>query len=231
MSCPKRARARGPERRSSGSAGPRASPGRCRDRRGCGRQRSLPPRSSSGSHARRRRGGCRAGTARSPPRAPPGRRRAAARPPTETSPTGNVKAESATNPSRETPTSTDRMSPSASVRPLGDPVHDHLVRGRADGGRVAAVALEGRRAALRADELVGELVELRRRHARPHVLAHERERVGDDAAGLGHRLDLGRGLADDHEATRAWSRASWISAKTSSSGRSPWIPTRLPSSR
>ena len=32
------------------------------------------------------------------------------------------------------------------------------------------------------------------------MLAHERERVGDHAAGPGHRLDLGGGLANDHEA-------------------------------
>ncbi len=39
----------------------------------------------------------------------------------EISPTGNVYAESATNPSRMTPTSTDRMSPSDSVVPSGMP--------------------------------------------------------------------------------------------------------------
>jgi hypothetical protein len=39
----------------------------------------------------------------------------------EISPTGNVKAESATKPSSETPTSTDRMSPSESVRSPGIP--------------------------------------------------------------------------------------------------------------
>jgi hypothetical protein len=39
----------------------------------------------------------------------------------EISPTGNVNAESATNPSRITPTSTERMSPSESVVPSGMP--------------------------------------------------------------------------------------------------------------
>ncbi len=74
----------------------------------------------------------------------------------------------------------------------GNAVDDHLVRRGADRGRVAAVALEGRRAAARADELVGQLVELLRGHARPRVLAEQRERVGDHLAGAGHALDLGR---------------------------------------
>ena len=39
----------------------------------------------------------------------------------EIEPTGNVQAESATNPSRVTPTSTERMSPSASSRRPGIP--------------------------------------------------------------------------------------------------------------
>jgi len=39
----------------------------------------------------------------------------------EIDPTGNVQAESATNPSRVTPTSTERMSPSSSVYAPGIP--------------------------------------------------------------------------------------------------------------
>ena len=80
----------------------------------------------------------------------------------------------------------------------GDAVHDHVVRRGADRGRVALVALEGRRAALGADVLLGGRVELGGRDARPHRLLQQRERVGDDLAGARHRLDLGLRLADDH---------------------------------
>ena len=52
------------------------------------------------------------------------------------------------------------MSPSDTVRPLGIPCTTMIVRRRADRGRVAAVALERRRPALRQDEVLGQLVEL-----------------------------------------------------------------------
>ena len=50
------------------------------------------------------------------------------------------------------------------------------------------------------------------------ALAEERERVGDDAPGAGHRLDLGGGLAFDHWCVEAVSRTSCTSAKTASIG-------------
>jgi hypothetical protein len=42
----------------------------------------------------------------------------------------------------------------------------------------------------RADELLGDLVELARRDAGLNVLLEQRERVGDDRARARHRLDL-----------------------------------------
>ena len=57
---------------------------------------------------------------------------------------------------------------------------------------IAAVPLEGRDAAAGADVLLGERVELGRRHARLHVLGEERDDVRDDLAGLGHLVDLCR---------------------------------------
>ena len=75
--------------------------------------------------------------------------------------------------------------------------------------------------------LVGQLVELLRGHARPGVLADQRERLGDDFAGAGHALDLSRGLADDHR-TATCSSACWISRKTCCTGRSAWMGTKFP---
>ena len=79
----------------------------------------------------------------------------------------------------------------------GDPVHDHVVAGDAQRRRVAAVALEGRDAALGADVLLRDPVELARRHAGAHVLAHQLVRPGDDLAGRGHLLELACALPDD----------------------------------
>ena len=83
------------------------------------------------------------------------------------------------------------------VRPR-DPVDDHVVRRRADRRRVAAVALERGRPALRADELLRDRVELLRGDAGASALTEQREHVGDHDASAGHPLDLLRGLADDH---------------------------------
>ena len=57
------------------------------------------------------------------------------------------------------------------VRPR-DPVHDHRVRRGADRAGEAAVALEGRLGALRADEALGGVVELLRRDAGPDLAGH-----------------------------------------------------------
>ena len=62
----------------------------------------------------------------------------------------------------------------------------------------ALVALRRRHAALRADVLLGEAVELGHRDARLETLLHQRERAGDDLAGARHQLDLVRALANDH---------------------------------
>ena len=51
---------------------------------------------------------------------------------------------------------------------------------------------------MRADELLGDRVELGGRDARLQLLLEQRERVGDDGTGTRHRVDLGGGLADDH---------------------------------
>src|SRR5581483_561280 len=123
-----------------------------------------------------------------------------------------------------------------------DPVHDHRVRGQARGGGIALVALEGRLAAVRADELLGDGIELAGRDPRLDVLLEERERPGDDAAGPRHDLDLLRRLADDHDCAappRAGSvkpvativSASEISVQTSSTVRSAWSGTSFPVTR
>src|SRR6059036_232182 len=117
------------------------------------------------------------------------------------------------------------MSPEQSSYP-GDPVHDHVVRRDADRRRIALVALERRHAAPREDELLGDPVELARRRSRPYVLLEQRDRLGDDLSGPGHRLDLGLGLPEDHLASAPTCvRACCISANTSFSVRSPWIGT------
>src|SRR5205823_5758839 len=101
-----------------------------------------------------------------------------------------------------------------------DAVHDHRVRRRADRRGIAPIPLERRDPALRADELLRQLVELLCRHTRTNVLAEQLECLDDNAAGALHLLDLVRILADDH-ATTTCSRACWISANTSSTLRSP----------
>ena len=106
-----------------------------------------------------------------------------------------------------------------------DPVDDHRVRRETGGRRIPLVALEGRLAAVRPDELVRERVQLARGDTGLQPLLDERERLGDHLAGAGHRLDLLAGLADDH--ATAW-RESEISAHTSSIERSACSGTSLP---
>ena len=114
------------------------------------------------------------------PRARPGRRRAAAAPRAR-SRRRERRAESAIRPSFVTPTSTEMMSPSRARYVAGDAVDDHLVRRDARRGREALVALRGRDAAVGADVLLGDPVELDHRDAGLEPLADVRERVGDDA--------------------------------------------------
>ena len=72
----------------------------------------------------------------------------------------------------------------------GDPVHDDVVRRDADRGRIAAVPERCGHAAARADEVLRDRVELAGRDARLEPLADVRDRLGDQAARLGHLLDL-----------------------------------------
>src|SRR5207237_2638747 len=109
----------------------------------------------------------------------------------------------------------------------GNPVHDHRVWRDAERREEALIPLRCRDAALRADELLANPVELLRRDPRLDVLADVRDRLGDDAARGGHLLDLGVRLADDHARAAACSSACWSSAKTSFSLRPPWPPTAL----
>ena len=67
--------------------------------------------------------------------------------------------------------SIDRMSPRPSLYGPGDAVHDHRVGRRADRAREAVVALERRLGAVRADELLGGVVELGGRDARARLAA------------------------------------------------------------
>ena len=65
-----------------------------------------------------------------------------------------------------TPTSNETMSPSFAAVVARDAVDDHLVRRDARRGREALVALRGRDAAVRADVVLGDPVELGHRDAR-----------------------------------------------------------------
>src|SRR5579885_71218 len=91
----------------------------------------------------------------------------------------------------------------ALLRPVlaGDAVDDHVVRGDADRGRVALVALRGRHAAVVVDVLLGDPVELGHRDPRLEPLLEQRERARDHGPGRRHPLDLARALADDHGRT------------------------------
>src|SRR5918912_2959892 len=109
-----------------------------------------------------------------------------------------------------------------------DAVDDDRVRRDAERRGKAAVALRRRDAALARDVLLADPVELGGRHAGPDVLPDEGDRLGDERARGGHLLDLLGGFPDDHATAPACSSACWISAKTSFSLRSPWMPTTLP---
>src|SRR5687768_11577122 len=78
-----------------------------------------------------------------------------------------------------------------------DAVHDHGVRRGADGSREPLIPLELGLASALVDELLGEPVELPRRHARPDVLLQHREATRGYAPALTHRLELRGALADD----------------------------------
>src|SRR3954469_19253260 len=79
-----------------------------------------------------------------------------------------------------------------------NPVDDHRVRRGADRAREAPIALEGRLAALRADETLGDVIQIERGHARARLRAQHLKAARQDRAGAGHGLNLLRRLLDDH---------------------------------
>src|ERR687890_1957991 len=78
-----------------------------------------------------------------------------------------------------------------------DAVHDHGVRRGADGSGETLIPLELGLAPALVDELLGEPVELPRRHARLDVLLQHRKAGGGYAPALAHRLEFRPALADD----------------------------------
>src|SRR5215212_3265273 len=89
-----------------------------------------------------------------------------------------------------------------------DAVHDHRVRRGADRAGEAAVALEGRDGALRADEALGRFVELLRRDAGTDLALDQLQRADEDVARGGHLVDLLGRLLDDHSVSSRRSVAS-----------------------
>ena len=74
----------------------------------------------------------------------------------------------------------------------GNPVHDLVVHRGADAAREPAVTLERGNAALGANGLLGDDIQLVRSDAALHGLAHTAQGQGRHAAGFPHGLDLGR---------------------------------------
>ncbi len=79
------------------------------------------------------------------------------------------------------------------------------------------------------DEGARRRVEFVGRHTRTQERTGVGDRLRDQRAGRRDLLDLARALADDHLAVTA-SSASWIAAKTSSTGCSPSTITSMPAS-
>src|SRR5438094_463417 len=111
----------------------------------------------------------------------------------------------------------------------GNPVHDLLVDRDADGGREAAVALEGRLGAARRDEALHVLVDLERRQARLHEAAQVLDDVGEDMAGRAHQTDLTGRLQLDH--ARAPAAAPRMAPRMVSMVPSPGTETSRPRPR
>ena len=74
------------------------------------------------------------------------------------------------------------------------PVHDLFVDGHAQRIRKTAVTQKSGFRAVRTDELLGELVQLERRNARPDMFADFRQRRADQKVVLAQQLDLFRCL-------------------------------------
>src|SRR5690606_12565524 len=99
-----------------------------------------------------------------------------------------------------------------------DAVHDLLVHGRAQTGRKSVQPLEGRlRTLVRADEVLGDAVELRGRDAWSDVRTQLVEQPGKDLARPSDRLDLLGRLEWNHPGINLRS-----SDCTSSTARSPF---------
>src|SRR5215203_5062266 len=79
----------------------------------------------------------------------------------------------------------------------GDAVHDHGVGRGADRSREPLIPLELGLAAAVIDVLLGETVELPRRHTGPDVLLEHLQAARGYPPALGHRLELRLALADD----------------------------------
>ena len=76
---------------------------------------------------------------------------------------------------------------------------NHLfVDRRADRRRIPVIPLERRRRSGPRDPLLGQLVELRRAHARRDLRRQLGQHLADQAPGIAHPLELGRRSADDH---------------------------------
>jgi hypothetical protein len=74
-------------------------------------------------------------------------------------------------------------------RVIGDPVADHLVQGRAQRLRIAAVAERARVRAVADQEVVAHLIQVIGRDARGHVRAHLGQRLRGQLARHPHPLD------------------------------------------
>src|SRR5437879_2997916 len=99
----------------------------------------------------------------------------------------------------------------------GTPVHHLVVDRRADGGRKAAVALERRRRATGADEVLDLLVDLLGRQTGFDPRREPLRHLGQDVAGRAHQGELARGLQQDHAGRPTRFRIARPTAATSPS--------------
>ena len=80
------------------------------------------------------------------------------------------------------------------VMAVGNAVHHLIVDGYADRGGIAVVILKGRDAAVAADNLFPQPVDIQRGHAGPQRLAQFLMGNGKDFSGLPHQLNFPRGF-------------------------------------
>ena len=92
-------------------------------------------------------------------------------------------------------------------------MHDLLVDRGADARRKAIQSLETRRGTLvRADELLGDAIELHRRRACADRLANPLVRRREDLSARGHRLDLPRRLELYHQLSPTACRVRFVTS-------------------